>query len=62
MEAPPGYSQEFKEGEGCKLKKGTLWLETVTKGLVWKIHQGNEEVWIQAEQLRSHFVPNESER
>ena len=46
MQAPPGFSRNFTENEGCKLKKGSIWLKKISPGIVWQIHSCNEKIWL----------------
>lgn len=44
MEAPLGFSQNIKKGEGCRLRKDLVRTKTITKSVVWEVHQGDEEI------------------
>lgn len=34
---------------GVQIEEVILWVETFTKNLVWKVHKGNESIWLQLE-------------
>ena len=45
MEISPGFEGSTYEGKVCKLKKA-LYGQTITEGLIWSIHLGNESTWL----------------
>lgn len=50
MKAPPGFSNNFKPGEGCK-EQSPIWSETITENMVWAIHLCDDKIRIHTEQL-----------
>ena len=59
MKPSPGYSDEYNQGEGCKLKKALYGLKQSPRAWFWKIHYSNDRIWIKIEQLRPHSISQE---
>ena len=43
MELSFGYDGQVATGTVCKLKKGSIWAETIPESMVWKIHQSYDK-------------------
>ena len=41
MEVPLEFGPKTDEKVVCQVEKGFIWIETVTKSMVWKIHESH---------------------
>jgi len=48
------------ESEGVQIKEIVVWVETISESMVWKVHKVYDSFWLSSEQLRSHFIFEET--
>ena len=46
--------------KGVQIEEVIIWVEAISKGMVWKIHKVNERFWLPSKQFRSHFIPEDA--